>query len=82
MKSAWIGIGFSHHKVPSLSNVATRSSTGTSDTARSTNAIIARFAEPSFQLPRVCVMAPKVKARYAITLRPKRMNRAIGRLVI
>ena len=28
MKSAWIGIGFSHHSVPSLSNVAMRSSTG------------------------------------------------------
>ena len=30
MKSSWIGIGFSHHSVPSLSNTATRSSTGTS----------------------------------------------------
>ena len=29
MKSSWIGIGFSHHKVPSLSNTATRSSGGT-----------------------------------------------------
>ena len=29
MKSSWIGIGFSHHSVPSLSNTATRSSTGT-----------------------------------------------------
>ena len=26
MKSSWIGIGFSHHRVPSLSNVAIRSS--------------------------------------------------------
>ncbi len=53
MKSAWIGIGFSHHRVPSLSNVATRSSTGTkpspgSVTAR-TNARIAVFVAPSFQ---------------------------------
>jgi hypothetical protein len=42
MKSSWIGIGFSHHKVPSLSNTATRSSTGTaSDTVRWTNSTIA-----------------------------------------
>ncbi len=51
MKSSWIGIGFSHHSVPSLSNTATRSSTGTaSDTVRSTNSTIACFAAPSFQL--------------------------------
>ena len=30
MKSAWIGSGFSHQSVPSLSNTATRSSGGTS----------------------------------------------------
>ena len=29
MKSSWIGIGFSHHSVPSLSNTAIRSSAGT-----------------------------------------------------
>ena len=29
MKSNWIGIGFSHQRVPSLSNTATRSSGGT-----------------------------------------------------
>ena len=29
MKSAWIGIGFSHQRVPSLSKTATRFSTGT-----------------------------------------------------
>ena len=29
MKSSWIGIGFSHHSVPSLSKTAMRSSTGT-----------------------------------------------------
>ena len=28
MKSAWIGSGFSHHSVPSLSKTATRSSGG------------------------------------------------------
>ena len=30
MKSAWIGSGFSHQRVPSLSKTATRSSGGTS----------------------------------------------------
>ncbi len=39
MKSSWIGIGFSHHKVPSLSKVAIRSATGT------------QAAEPSVQAP-------------------------------
>jgi len=29
MKPSSTGIGFSHHKVPSLSNTATRDSTGT-----------------------------------------------------
>ncbi len=29
MKSSWMGIGFSHHSVPSLSKTATRSSGGT-----------------------------------------------------
>src|SRR3954471_5839335 len=51
MKSAWIGIGFSHHRVPSLSNTATRSSTGTSSaTVRSTKSTIAFLAGPSIQL--------------------------------
>ena len=51
MKSAWIGIGFSHHSVPSLSNTATRSSTGTpSATVCSTNSTIAFLAGPSIQL--------------------------------
>jgi len=51
MKSAWIGTGFSHHNVPSLSKTATRSSKGTaSDTVRSTNSTTARFVAPSFQL--------------------------------
>ena len=55
MKSSWIGIGFSHHNVPSLSNTATRSSTGTatdpsSPHTRSTNATIASLVGPSFQL--------------------------------
>jgi hypothetical protein len=51
MKSAWIGIGFSHHKVPSLSKTATRSSGGTpADTVRSAKSTTARLAVPSFQL--------------------------------
>src|SRR4051794_5751519 len=51
MKSAWIGIGFSHHRVPSLSNTATRSSRGTSSaTVRSTKSTIAFLAGPSIQL--------------------------------
>ena len=46
MKSSWIGIGFSHHNVPSLSKTATRSSTGTvadpsAPQVRSTNSTIA-----------------------------------------
>ena len=57
MKSSWIGIGFSHQSVPSLSNTAKRSSTGTGSRpspplTRSTNATIARFAGPSRQLAR------------------------------
>src|SRR4029078_6736773 len=48
MKSAWIGICFSHHSVPSLSKTATRSSTGTpSERVRSTNSTTARFAAVS-----------------------------------
>ena len=51
MKSAWIGIGFSHHKVPSLSKTATRSSGGTpADTVCWANSTTARLAVPSFQL--------------------------------
>src|SRR5450631_753914 len=59
MKSAWIGIGFSHHNVPSLSNTATRSSTGTSsDTVRSTNSTTARCAAPSCQLDNTPLTRP------------------------
>jgi hypothetical protein len=55
MKSSWIGIGFSHHKVPSLSNTATRSSTGTasdpsSPHVRRTKSMIDLFVAPSRQL--------------------------------
>ena len=51
MKSAWIGIGFSHHNVPSLSKTATRSAAGTpAETVRSANSTTAALAAPSFQL--------------------------------
>ena len=55
MKSIWIGTGCSHHNLPSLSNTATRSSTGTgsepsSPLAAATNSKIACLAGPSRQL--------------------------------
>src|SRR3954447_1376084 len=55
MKSIWIGTGFSHHSVPSLSKTATRSSTGTGSDPSSplvfpTNSRIACFVGPSRQL--------------------------------
>src|SRR3954454_19643193 len=46
MKSNWIGMGFSHHSVPSLSNTATRSSTGT-DSHAATKSRIACLAGPA-----------------------------------
>src|SRR3954468_23796418 len=56
MKSIWIGTGFSHHSVPSLSKTATRSSTGTGSDPSwplvfATNSKIAFFAGPSRQVP-------------------------------
>ena len=62
MKSSWIGIGFSHHRVPSLSNTATRSSGGTavdpaSPHVRATKFMIACLAGPSRQLESSPVMA-------------------------
>ena len=53
MKFSWIGIGFSHHSVPSLSNTATRSTTGNPAPAAvvcSTNLRIASLAPPGCQL--------------------------------
>jgi hypothetical protein len=55
MKPSSIGIGFSHHRVPSLSNPATRSAGGTnsgdpSAVTRPTNSRMAAAAGPSFQL--------------------------------
>jgi hypothetical protein len=56
MKSARIGIGFSHHNVPSLSNTATRSPSGTpAVTVPSTNSTTARRAAPPFQLASIPV---------------------------
>ena len=57
MKSSWIGIGFSHHRVPSLSNTATRSSIGTagdpsSPLVRRTKSTIACFVGPSRHVER------------------------------
>ena len=50
MKSAWIGSGFSHQSVPSLSKTATRSDGGTpSADTRSTKSSTAALASPSFQ---------------------------------
>ena len=55
MKSSWIGIGFSHQSVPSLSNVAMRSDGGTkcgpSSVTERTKSRIASLLVPSFQLP-------------------------------
>ncbi len=48
MKSSWIGIGFSHHRVPSLSNTAMRSSGATSRAVFSTKSTIALLESPSF----------------------------------
>src|SRR3954453_20010247 len=48
-----MGIGFSHQRVPSLSNTATRSSTGTASApsqVRATKSTIACFAAPSSQV--------------------------------
>ena len=47
MKSAWIGSGFSHQSVPSLSKTATRSDDGTpSAVTRSTKSSTACFGSP------------------------------------
>ena len=55
MKSSWMGIGFSHHRVPSLSNTATRSAAGTNSgdpsvVTRSTNSTMACLLAPARQL--------------------------------
>ena len=62
MKPSSIGIGFSHHRVPSLSKVATRSSGGTNPApplrvADSTNATIALRVAVSRQEGRGSVRA-------------------------
>jgi hypothetical protein len=55
MKSSWMGMGFSHHRVPSLSKTATRSSGGTAslppgEVTDSTKARMACLLAPSRQL--------------------------------
>ena len=54
-KSAWTYIGFSHHRVPSLSKVAIRSAGATNPSpgvvTDRMNARMSDFALPSFQLP-------------------------------
>jgi hypothetical protein len=55
MKSSWMGIGFSHHSVPSLSNAATRSWGGTKSgepslVTRSTSSWMACLLAPARQL--------------------------------
>jgi hypothetical protein len=69
MKSSWIGIGFSHHSVPSLSNTATRSSVGT-DAARATNSTMACLAGPSLQLE--SVLTPDTTSMLLVLILRKR----------
>src|SRR3954447_27000525 len=69
MKSIWIGTGFSHQSVPSLSNTATRSSTGTGSdpsvpVVAATNRRIASLAGPSRQLARTAVMDAALLTRH------------------
>src|SRR4051795_6161069 len=69
MKSIWIGTGFSHQSVPSLSNTATRSSTGTGSDPSvpvvvATNRRIASLAGPSRQLASVAVMDAALLTRH------------------
>src|SRR3954454_4413695 len=69
MKSIWIGTGFSHQSVPSLSNTATRSSVGTGSdpsapVAAATNATMASLAGPSCQLASVAVVGAALLARH------------------
>src|SRR4051795_9701516 len=69
MKSIWIGTGFSHQSVPSLSNTATRSSTGTGSdpsvpVVAATNRRIASLAGPSRQLASVAVMDAALLTRH------------------
>ena len=68
MKPSSIGIGFSHHRVPSLSNTATRSAGGTNSgdpsvVTRPTKSRMAAAAGPSFQLARPPEMSWVVMGR-------------------
>src|SRR5918994_465463 len=70
MKSSWMGIGFSHHSVPSLSNTATRSSGATRSAADATKSRIARLAGPSRQLASAVAGRVDVVATAARYVRP------------
>src|SRR3954447_1014166 len=74
MKSSWIGIGFSHHRVPSLSKTATRSSTGTpcSPHARLTNVMIACLVGPSRQVDSgsLAMVHPPLSTRHRRDISP------------
>ena len=82
MKSAWIGIGFSHHKVPSLSKTATRSSAGTpADIVESAKSTIACLAAPSLQLASTPAMVgtrfcPRVNIAIVATANPAHVTRS------
>src|SRR3954466_16153660 len=63
MKASWTGIGFSPHSVPSLSNTAIRSSSGTSSaTVCSTNSTIVLRTTPSRQLDSAVIGAASPRA--------------------
>src|SRR5215218_9104867 len=69
MKSIWIGTGFSHQSVPSLSNTATRSSAGTGSdpsvpVVAATNRRNASLAGPSRQLASVPVIDAALLTRH------------------
>ncbi len=84
MKSSWTGIGFSHHSVPSLSNTATRSATGTGSAPSapqtcSTKPITASRAAPSCQLASGSGMsAPPLSVRdFSAPTEPTRPSRRL-----
>src|SRR5215216_7533635 len=88
MKSSWMGIGFSHHSVPSLSNTATRSAGGTWSSppgvvTRSTNSMIAARAMPSVHKSRAAMSLPSLAAlgERVLELGDHLVDREAGRLL-
>src|SRR4051794_41373974 len=76
MKSSWMGIGFSHHSVPSLSNTATRCSTGTggepsAPVTRATKSTTACRAGPARQLVSAGGVLGRGRVVMTPTLRPR-----------